>query len=338
MILNVMRALLLVVLLAGCGHDGPWRSVAPPASGPFTDVIPRRLTFNQGDDRAPSVGLGGAFVAFARLDPIESPTPCIAVLPASGGTLAREHCPPLPGVIDTFTNTWTAPALSPDGRQVAFLWERYGRTAELSAWTSELVVAPVDSPSAPSRRVLLQDPRPDGYVNSVIEPVWMDAGTVRFLAAYDSIWKVKGGGAERFTDSLLVPRLVMELDVATGAVTPVQGGDSARAWTAAAGGAFWIVRAPARLLRVTNGVASEVDSFSQPVWDLAEVMGVVVAALGDAAALEWLDPVSGARGQIATQGPVRRVSAAGGRRFVAEVERGVALFGSPANLWLFEVP
>jgi hypothetical protein len=339
MILRVMRALLAVLLVGACGHEGPWQPAAPPPSGPFSDAVPRRLTFNLGDDRAPAVGTGpgASLVAFARFDPVESPTPCIAVIPVAGGTLARQHCPPARGVLDTFTNTWTAPALSPDGRQVAFLWERYGRTAELGAWTSELVVAAVESPSAPGLRVLLQDPRPDGYVNSVIEPAWINGTTVRFLAAYDSIWKVKGGGAERFTDSLLVPRLVMDLDVTTGAVTPVPGGDSARAWTPAAGGGFWIVREPARLLHVLNGQVSEVDAFSQPVLDLALVDGLVVAALGDAA-IEWIDPATGARGQIATAGPVRRVSGGAGRRFVAEVERGVELFGSPANLWLLEVP
>jgi hypothetical protein len=37
-------------------------------------------------------------------------------------------------------------------------------------------------------------------------------------------------------------------------------------------------------------------------------------------------------------GPVVRIAAAGGRRFVAEVERVLVPFGVPADLWLLEVP
>jgi hypothetical protein len=37
-------------------------------------------------------------------------------------------------------------------------------------------------------------------------------------------------------------------------------------------------------------------------------------------------------------GPVHRLTAAGGRRFVAEVEADGRLFGAPADLWLFELP
>ena len=59
---------------------------------------------------------------------------------------------------------------------------------------------------------------------------------------------------------------------------------------------------------------------------------------GDAQTLEWLDPATGAQGRIDTPGPVRRVTAASGRQFIAEVERGVVLFGASANLWLYELP
>jgi len=38
-------------------------------------------------------------------------------------------------------------------------------------------------------------------------------------------------------------------------------------------------------------------------------------------------------------GPLRRIAAVpGGRRFVAEIERGWDLFGDPANFWLYELP
>ena len=299
--------------------------------------MPRRLTFNTGDDRAPTLWTAGGQIAFARFDPVESPKPCIAYLPAEGGTLVDMHCPPPRSAADTFESTWGAPVLSADGRQVAFLWQRAGSAAELAAWTSELVIAPSASPRTPTVRVTLQEFLPEGSVTTMIEPLWLDAGTVRLLAAYDSIWKVKGGGAERFTDTALVGRRLVDVNVATGARTPVAGGDSVIAWAPAAAGGFWIVRAPGRLFAVTNGIAVERASFSGPVADIAEVADRLVAAWGDTL-VEWIDPTSGMSGQMVMPGPVSRVAPGGGRRFIAEVERGIVLFGAPANLWLFEIP
>lgn len=336
--MRFMPALLLALAL-GCGHEAPWDTVAPPPMGPNGATLPRRLTFNTGDDRAPSLWNTGGQIAFARYDPVENAKPCVAYLPAEGGTLLNMHCPPPRSAADTFETTWGSPVLSADGRQVAFLWQRAGSAAELAAWTSELVIAPSASPHTPTARVTLQRFLPEGFATSMIAPVWQSPGTIRTLAAYDSIVKVKGGGAERFTDTALVARRLVDIDIATGAMTPVPGSDSGFAWAPAAAGGFWIARAPNRLFNVTGGVATERATFSMPVVDIAEVDGLVVAAFrGDTAMVEWIDPVSGARGQIATPGPVRRVAPAGGRRFVAEVERGVVLFGAGANLWLFEVP
>ena len=329
--------MLLVVLMLGCGHEDPWSAAPRDPLGPRTTTLPRRLTFNQGDDRAPSLWNTGGQIAFARYDPVENAKPCIAYLPADGGTLADMHCPPPRSAADTFETTWGSPVLSADGRQVAFLWQRAGSAAELAAWTSELVIAPSASPRTPTTRVNLQRFFPEGFATSMIEPVWQDAGTIRLLAAYDSIWKVKGGGAERFTDTALVARRLVDVDIATGTVTPVPGSDSGIAWAPAAAGGFWIVRPGARLFSVTNGVAVERAAFAGPVADIAEVADRVVGAWGDTL-VEWVDPVSGTSGQIAMPGPVSRVAPAGGRRFVAEVERGMVLFGAPANLWLFEVP
>lgn len=332
-----LARVLLVAAVVGCGHEAPWDTVAPPPMGPNGATLPRRLTFNTGDDRAPSLWSTGGQIAFARYDPVENAKPCVAYLPADGGTLVDMHCPPPRSAADTFETTWGSPVLSADGRQVAFLWQRAGSAAELGAWTSELVIAPSASPRTPTRRVNLQHFFPEGFATSMIEPVWQNAGTIRLLAAYDSIWKVKGGGAERFTDTALVARRLVDVDIATGTMTPVPGSDSAIAWSPAAAGGFWIVRPGARLFSVTNGIAVERVTFSGPVTDIAEVADRVIAAWGDTL-VEWVNPVGATRGQIAIPGPVSRVAPAGGRRFITEVERGMILFGAPANLWLFELP
>lgn len=335
-----MRALplMLIGLAAGCGHEQAWTPSAPTLPGPRQGPLPLQLTFNAGDDRAPTLGAAGQMLAFRRYDPVESSATCIAYLPVAGGTLRAMLCPPAPSPADTFVSTWSSPALSPDGQRVAFLWERSSSTSALGSWTSELAVGPADNPRAATVRVAIQESLTQAYVNTLAKPAWTSAGHVRFLASLDSIFKVKGGGAERFTDSIMVSRFVAELDVGAGTLAAVPGGDSAIAWAPGAGDEFWTVRAPARVFHVTGGVAIERETFSQPVADLALVNGVLVAALRDTAAVEWLDPATGARGLLGTSGPVRRLSPAGGRRFVAEVERGVVLFGSPANLWLYELP
>jgi hypothetical protein len=334
--MRLAHGLLLAVTL-GCGHEDPWSAAPPRPLGPATTTLPRRLTFNVGDDRAPSLWADGSVIAFARFDPVASPKPCIAYLPAAGGTLVDMHCPPAPSAADTFESTWGSPVLSPGGDRIAFLWQRAGSAAELAPWTSELVIAPRSTPRSPTTSVTLIRFLPEGFVTSMTEPAWRDAGTIRLLAAYDSIWKVKGGGAERFTDSARVVRRLVDVDIATGTLTPVAGGDSGIAWAPRGSDGFWLARSGGRLFEVSAGVPVERGVFSATVTDLAEVSGRVVAATGDTL-VEWLDPVSGVRGQIAMRGPTYRVAPAGGRRFVAEVERGIVLFGSMANLWLYEVP
>jgi hypothetical protein len=189
---------------------------------------------------------------------------------------------------------------------------------------------------------------------------WVDAGHLRLLAAYERIHKAKGGGAERVTDTLMQPLAVMEVDVATGVTRLVPGADSALAYTPAPDGGIWLVRASdsAAVLHLdpTTGARSLVGRFSSAVLDLLAVDGApvaIVSPLLDPAspssfpvpfvrggiAVERLDPSSGLLLRMTGfTGPVVRLASAGGRRFVAEVERATVPFGVPSDLWLLEVP
>jgi len=175
------------------------------------------------------------------------------------------------------------------------------------------------------------------------KPEWIDADRIRFLGAYEFFFKVKGGGQERYTDTTFVPLALLELDLRTGLVGPVPGGDSATAWAPAPDGGTWIMKAadPARVVHLAAGmdVRTTVGVFSDSVRDLAAIAGTPVAVVGDTT-IEWLDVVSGAvAGSVVSTTPVRRLSAVPGtRRFVVEIERGWSPFGDPANLWLFELP
>src|SRR6266498_514377 len=126
-----MRAALssLLLLIAACEHSSPFTFV-PGTQGPWGGGLPRRLTFSAGDDRNASVT--GGLIVFSRLEApaLATRERCLALLPVDGGTLRGEYCPRLPTTLaDTFLDTWTEPALSPDGHWVAYSWQQ-GRSEE----------------------------------------------------------------------------------------------------------------------------------------------------------------------------------------------------------------
>src|SRR5260221_12899671 len=101
------------VLAGGCNHSWPFDAGNPAPLGPRGQEVPRRLTFNPGDDRDPSVR--GGEITYSRLDPDErGGERCLATLPPAGGTISAETCPGLPATpADTFVDTWIRPSLSP---------------------------------------------------------------------------------------------------------------------------------------------------------------------------------------------------------------------------------
>jgi hypothetical protein len=331
----------LLLAAAACAHSEPFASGDQDPLGPPSADLPRQLTFNPGDDRSPQVT--GDVVAYSRYDPARGTSArCIAVLPAGGGTLRALSCPPPPSPADTFVSTWLEPTLAPDGDVVGFVWQRGARVSALAAWSHDLAVAALDSTAHPGVTASLAVYLPDGrFANTAYEVAWAGDGRLRFLAAFDSIIKVKGGGASRFTDTTLVPRALMELEVATGTVRIVPGGDSARAWAADATGAVWVVlqdTLDVRLWRLAPD-GGRTPGATLPVMptDLTFADGRLVFAWGSDT-LFWGDAEIGGWQEVPTPGRVFRLAAAGGRRIVVEVERGISPFGEPANLWLLELP
>ena len=330
-------------MLAACSHSEPYATDVPDALGPADPALPRQLTYNLGDDRAPNVT--GTQVAFSRYDPSNaSPGQCIGVLPAAGGTLSGTLCPPAPTVADTFVSSWLAPALSPEGDRLAFVWRRSARVSALSAWSYDLVVASVDSPTVPlASRSLARLLPGDRIVNTAVEPAWVTPDVVRFLAAYDSVFKVKGGGASRLTDTITVTRDLMDFDVGTGGTTGVPGGDGVVAWTLAPNGAVWIVPDSNRFAVLTlapDGTRTLAGAgvWPEPVTDIAAI-GSRVAAVTALEWLYWMEPATGASGRVLLRGAAWRLSPSGTDQVVVEVERrGGDAFGAPANLWLVDLP
>jgi len=236
--------------------------------------------------------------------------------------------------------------LSPDGRWVAYLWQQGSLVSVLGFYRTRLIVAPTSHPDDTTRFSLyLNFPASGGRQNAaaIVKPQWLDADRIRFIGAWEYVFKVKGGGLIRYTDTTFVPLALLDLDLRTDSVAMVPGGDSVIAWAPAPDGGTWIVKAatPTQLRHLAAGMdtAIAVGVFSDSVRDLAAVGDTPVAVVRDTK-IEWLDPTSGAIVDSAfTATPVRRLSAVPGtRRFIAELERGFDQFGDPANLWLYELP
>jgi len=351
----------VALVLTGCTHSEPYSTEPPDPLGPPSAALPRQLTFTPGDDRAPN--LSGPWVAYHRLEPESAfPAPCIGILPAEGGTLNAEYCAPPPSPADTFVSSWLEPALSPDGTQLAFVWRRSSRVSTMAAWSYDLVVADVDSPAVPRATLSLWRLLPgDRLVNTAMELSWAGSARIRFIAAYDSVFKVKGGGAIRFTDTVTVPRALMEFDISTDTVRVLAGADNVVAWAPAADGSPLVVpdSNPRLVLAVGgDGARTLAAAFPERVTDLALSAGWL-AATGSADSvlvpvgpdtfawrydvvldsLYWLEPVSGQRGVLGLPGLARRLAPGADGHVVVEVERpGGDEFGAPANLWLYPLP
>ena len=333
-------------VLVACEHTRPYSVAAPDPLGPWGGPPPQRLTFSPGDDRHPAVT--GDVLVYSRLDPDERGNErCLAFLPAAGGTLLREACPPPRRTpADTFVDTWIEPALSPDGGRVAYMWQQGSLVGVLGFGDTRVMVAPVERAGDSSEflwRIFYVSP--SGIpADAVSELSWVDDHTLRFLLGHEYIFKVKGGGLIRYTDTTFQSYGLAQLDLPTGALSLIAGGDSAFAYAEAPDGGLWLVRNESRqtLRHLSPGAdsAMAVAEYSGPVQGLANVAGVPVAIVADTT-VEWFEPADPVlrRLVMGAAGPLRRIEAVpGARRFVAEIERGWALFGDPANFWLYELP
>ena len=334
---------------AGCEHSWPFKAGDPSPLGPRGQAVPRRLTFNPGDDRDPSVR-GGAII-YSRLDPEErGEERCLASIPLDGGTISTESCPaPRATPADTFVDTWVRPSLSPDGRQVAYMWQQGTIIGVLGFWSTSVVVAPASEPAGRTLAWPIIWTAPNGRLADAVSALsWADDHTLRFLIGYEFIFKVKGGGQTRYTDTTFESFALAQLDATTGTFSIVSGGLDALAYAPAPDGGLWLVKhgAPATLLHQAPGgdtTTTVVGTFADSVRVLANVgdLPVAITSASDSTVV-WFVPGDSVTHSLvvgSAVGPVTDIAPIPGtRRFIAVVEKGRDLFGDPANLWLYELP
>lgn len=346
----MVRRAIPLILLAGavvaCDHTSPFVTGTPMNVGPSSQTYPRRLTFNLGDDRDPAVR--GDTLVYSRLDPEHSLVDrCLALLPTDGGTIMAEACPPL----DTnAVNAWLEPALSPDGSQIAFLWQR-GSPITAAPGADTLVVAPADDPGHPTYLRKLDSLDASRGIGLLYpqKPTWVNDHTVRFLYSTFVITYVKTG-TPRFADTTIQAASLVDLDVTTGAITDVPGTQHAWTYAQAPDGGVWFTVFDsthtttvntATLLHAAPGstIPDTLGTFTAPVMDLANVGGVPVALLQDAQTVEALDLATGGTSVVKVLAtPARRIAGAPGGRFVtAQDVTAAPPYGDRANLWLYQL-
>jgi hypothetical protein len=177
------RATLLLGMALGCGHGEPFTTVPTEPLGPPTELLPRRLTYNTRPDRTPSVF--GDTIVYTRVDADRADGDgCLALLPLEGGTLYHTVCA-RGALADSVRDSWLYPAISPDGRRIAFVRERLVFRAG-NLLERALVVAPLAAPDS-AVVVVAGYAIPGGEVASGYRKVtWSDDQTLWFLGGFET--------------------------------------------------------------------------------------------------------------------------------------------------------
>lgn len=172
-----------VLALSACTHEAPLTpGVYPPnrpaGSGPLVQV-----TFNPGVDLGPTWLPDGSGILYTmeRTDRSDLDR-CLALLPATGGTIEREICDRNPAADDS-VNAYTAAAVSADGRLAyvrASASLKVGRPR--APLTQELVVAPWGLPGAVRVLRTIPYPGPSGRIHQSVSQVrWLGDSSLVYI-------------------------------------------------------------------------------------------------------------------------------------------------------------
>ena len=171
----------LALLAAGCDHTAPFRPQPPAPAPPFSQLFPRRLTFNVGDDRTPSWLPDGSGIIYSseRQDRTDHDR-CLAILPPEGGTVRTRFCRVDPIHADS-TDLMEAPAVSPEGR--IFFHQVVSWIGQQKLGASALMLGSAEDPVGSALLRPLPHTAANGRIHSSVRvPQWMGSDSVVYLA------------------------------------------------------------------------------------------------------------------------------------------------------------
>lgn len=201
----------LLIISVGCGHGEPFDPDTRPPGGPFSEQLPRRLTFNVGDDRTPSwLPDGSAIIYSSEREDRADHDRCLTLLPAEGGTIVDQFCPTDPVQSDS-TNLYQAPAVSPEGR--VFFHAVVSWIGQQKLGDASLAVATLADPIRSTMVTRLPYTAPNGRIHSSIRsPAWIGPNALVYLAE-----QLFYQGSTFFPDTFVTGLDIVRLDLSGSA-------------------------------------------------------------------------------------------------------------------------
>src|SRR5215210_5363152 len=169
------------VLGTACEHSSPVDPDPYPPMPPFSALLPRRLTFNTGDDRTPAWLPDGSGIVYSteRQDRSDHDR-CLAVLPAEGGTIRASYCQLNP-IHDDSTDLMEAPAVNSAGG--LFFHRVVSWVGQQKLGASALMLGTADQPIQAALLRPLPYTAPNGRLHSSVRlPQWIGEDSLVYLA------------------------------------------------------------------------------------------------------------------------------------------------------------
>jgi WD40 repeat protein len=170
-----------LVLGTACEHSSPVDPDPYPPMPPFSTLLPRRLTFNTGDDRTPAWLPDGSGIVYSteRQDRSDHDR-CLAVLPAEGGTIRASYCQLNP-IHDDSTDLMEAPAINAAGG--LFFHRVVSWVGQQKLGASALMLGSADQPIQAALLRPLPYTAPNGRLHSSVRlPQWIGEDSLVYLA------------------------------------------------------------------------------------------------------------------------------------------------------------
>ena len=170
-----------MTLAAACEHTAPYQPEPPAPAPPFTQLFPRRLTFNPGDDRTPSwLPDGSGIIYSSEREDRPDHDRCLAILPPEGGTVLTRFCRVDPVHADS-NDLMESAAVSPNGR--IFFHQVVSRIGRQKLGASALMLGSASDPLHAVTLRILPYTAPNGRFHSSIRtPQWIGSDSIVYLA------------------------------------------------------------------------------------------------------------------------------------------------------------
>ena len=170
-----------VLVAAACEHSSAVQPDPYSPAPPFSALLPRRITFNTGDDRTPAWLADGSGIVYSteRQDRLDHDR-CLAVLPPEGGTIRAMDCQLNP-IHDDSTDLMESPAVNAAGG--LFFHQVVSWVGQQKLGSSALMLGIADRPMQASVLRPLPYTAANGRLHSSIRvPQWIGVDSLVYLA------------------------------------------------------------------------------------------------------------------------------------------------------------